>query len=204
MYNDLGNSSLYIYNSLVQGGEEGIRLYSGGNSVYYDPTNIDEDPLWDTMNYYPYGLTGGSPCIDAGTMELPAGIELPETDLAGNPRVHGSTIDMGAYEFGPWVGIPYFPTPKKKTTILKVAPNPFNYQTNITYTTHEPGHVTLSVYDLQGQLVTTLIDLQSVPGGGTINWDGRDEKGIPIKSGTYIISLQINRHEREAVKIIRL
>jgi len=204
MYNDLGNSSLYIYNSLVQGGEDGIRLYSGGNSVYYDPTNIDEDPLWDTMNYYPYSLSSGSPCIDAGTLELPEGMELPEKDLAGNPRVHGSTVDMGAYEFGPWVGVPYYPPPKMKTTILKVAPNPFNYQTNITYITHEQGHVTLRVYDLQGKLVKTLIDLQSIPGGGTINWDGRDEQGIPINSGTYIISLQINRQEREAVKIIRL
>ncbi|MEA3478159.1 MAG: choice-of-anchor Q domain-containing protein [Bacteroidota bacterium] len=205
MYNDIiGNSSLYIYNSLVQGGEEGIRLYSGGNSVYYDPTNIDEDPLWDTANYYPYGLTAGSPCIDAGTLDLPEGIELPDTDLAGNPRVYGNTVDMGAYEYGPWVGIPYYPPPKKKTTILKVAPNPFNYQTNITYTAPESGHITIRVYDIQGQQVATLIDVKGMQGSGTINWDGRDERGFKIKSGTYIISLFINSQERDAVKIIRL
>jgi len=46
---------------------------------------------------HPYQIADGSPCIDAGTLaNLPDFIQLPETDLAGNPRIVGDSIDMGA------------------------------------------------------------------------------------------------------------
>ncbi|MDT8394728.1 MAG: DUF1565 domain-containing protein, partial [Bacteroidales bacterium] len=96
MFSLEGVNSINIYNSLVQGGEEGIRVYTSGNSIYYDPSNIDTDPMWDTTSMYPYSLASGSPCINAGTLNLPQGIELPETDLAGNPRVYNGYVDMGA------------------------------------------------------------------------------------------------------------
>lgn len=44
---------------------------------------------------YNWTLQGTSPCRDAGD---PSGT-YPATDLAGNPRVYGSNIDMGAYEY---------------------------------------------------------------------------------------------------------
>jgi hypothetical protein len=98
--------TLSIYHSLIEGGEQGILLFSPWNQLYYDPTNLDTDPLWDTASMYPYSLSEGSPCINAGTLILPPGVELPEYDIAGNPRVWGASVDMGAYEYGPWVGVP--------------------------------------------------------------------------------------------------
>ena len=91
-YSTSDTSELKIYHSLIEDGEGGITLLSPWNEVYYDPSNLDTNPLWDTASIYPYSLSAGSPCIDAGTLDLPPGIGLPEFDIAGNPRVWGSGL----------------------------------------------------------------------------------------------------------------
>lgn len=64
-------------------------------------------------------------------------------------------------------------------------PNPFNHQTRISYELNRPEHVRLSIYNLQGQLITELID-QDQPGGHhTIVWSGTD-----LVSGMYIVRLE--------------
>ncbi|MEN8225432.1 MAG: choice-of-anchor Q domain-containing protein [Bacteroidota bacterium] len=204
MYNDNGLSNLNIYNSLVQGGEEGINIYTSGNTLNYDPTNIDTDPLFDTTSMYPYSLSSGSPCIDAGTVNLP-GIELPETDLAGNPRVYNGYVDMGAYEYGPWVGI-QDQNSKPKTQnlkLLEVFPNPFRFETNISYINPEKGNCIIRVYDLSGRYMKTLIDVHGQSGEGTIKWRGNDNAGNALKPGTYILAIIVNGKERDAVKIVK-
>jgi hypothetical protein len=202
---DYGDNDLNIYYSLVEGGEEGIRILSPGNNIYYDPSNIDTDPMWDTTNYYPFGLSAGSPCIDAGTLNLPEGIELPETDLAGNPRVYGNTVDMGAYEYGPWVGISE-QNGKRQTAnekLLKVSPNPFYYATYITYKVPESGHVVIQVYDMQGRIQTTLMDTRQLPGSGKFYWNGTGDNGMELPEGTYIVNITINNREKDAVKVVK-
>ena len=193
--------SLEIYNSLISGGEAGIRVYDPYHTVYYDSTNIDLDPLWDTSGTYPYALTAASPCIDAGTLDLPAHIQLPDTDLAGNPRISGGGIDMGAYEYF-YVGLPELPQ-KKPQPLLKVAPNPFNYGTYISYITKESGHIKIEVYDMYGRKVITLMDVKQLTGSGKIYWDGTNDYGQKLPPGTYIINLIINDKIKESVKVIK-
>jgi hypothetical protein len=193
--------TLEIYNSLISGGEAGIRVYDPYHTVYYDSTNIDLDPLWDTSGTYPYALTAASPCIDAGTLDLPAHIQLPDTDLAGNPRISGGGIDMGAYEYF-LVGLPELQQ-KKPQPLLKAAPNPFNYGTYISYITKESGHIIIDVYDMNGRKVNTLMDVRQLPGNGKFYWDGTDDYGRELPDGTYIIGLLINDREIQSVKVIK-
>jgi len=95
-----GPNILNANNSLIQDGLPGI-LQIGNNYINWDDeTMLDEDPLWLGPGAdWPYALSANSPCIDTGTLDLPYGVELPAYDLAGNPRVCGNGIDMGAYEF---------------------------------------------------------------------------------------------------------
>jgi hypothetical protein len=199
---DYGDCDLNIYNSLVQGGEEGIRILSPDNNVYYDYTNIDTDPLWDTSGFYPYALTAASPCINAGTLDLPQGIELPETDLAGNPRISGGGIDMGAYEYI-FVGLPELPQ-KKPQPLLKAAPNPFNYSTYISYITKESGYIKIEVYNMNGRKVTTLMDVKQLPGNGEFYWDGTDDYGRKLPNGNYLLKLIINNNSVENLKLVKI
>jgi hypothetical protein len=57
--------------------------------------NIVADPLFADPANGDYSLQSGSPCIDAGS----GACVTADTDLAGNPRIQGAAVDMGAYEF---------------------------------------------------------------------------------------------------------
>ena len=59
---------------------------------------IETDPLFAGAGDHPYQLLAGSAAINAGDPNLDPEI-MPATDLAGNPRIIGSIIDIGAYEY---------------------------------------------------------------------------------------------------------
>ncbi|MEN8008587.1 MAG: FlgD immunoglobulin-like domain containing protein, partial [Candidatus Krumholzibacteriota bacterium] len=65
-------------------------------------------------------------------------------------------------------------------------PNPFNPSTTIKYSLPKAGHLKLSVYNVRGQLVKTLIDGPRPAGAGqTVVWDGSDNLGSAAASGVY-------------------
>jgi hypothetical protein len=59
--------------------------------------NISTPPLWADPARGDFRLLPGSPCIDAGSGNVPG---LPATDFDGSPRVVGAAVDMGAFEYG--------------------------------------------------------------------------------------------------------
>ncbi len=76
-------------------------FYSWNNNIEGDSlihNNIDTDPQFLELGQQFYALGLDSPGIDAGTLEMSAGL-LPNSDLSGNVRVVNLGIDQGAYEF---------------------------------------------------------------------------------------------------------
>ena len=69
-------------------------------------------------------------------------------------------------------------------------PNPFNPVTQIRYALPKPGRVSLSVYNILGEEIATLIDAQQEPGYYRLVWDGRDELGRGVCSGIYFYRLR--------------
>jgi hypothetical protein len=68
-------------------------------------------------------------------------------------------------------------------------PNPFNPTTNIRFLVSRQVHVNLTIYDLLGRRVRTMVDEVITPGSRTIVWDGIDEHGYQQSSGTYFFRL---------------
>jgi hypothetical protein len=68
-------------------------------------------------------------------------------------------------------------------------PNPFNPITTISYTLKEDTPVTLTVYNVLGQRVATLVDGFERAGYKTATWQGRDDAGRLVPSGTYVYRL---------------
>jgi hypothetical protein len=64
-------------------------------------------------------------------------------------------------------------------------PNPFNASTNIRYTLHGRSRVSLTVYDLLGRRVRTLVDAIQEPGDYEIPWDACNASGVPVATGIY-------------------
>jgi hypothetical protein len=70
-------------------------------------------------------------------------------------------------------------------------PNPFNPTTNIRFTIPTSAAVYLAVYDIHGRLVKNLIDLEQYNSGvHMIAWDGTNNYGQRVSSGTYFYRLQ--------------
>jgi len=82
-------------------------------------------------------------------------------------------------------------------------PNPFNANTQITFALPKSGRTKLEVFNVLGQKISTLVDEFLTAGTKTVNWDGRDEKGIPVPSGVYFYQLQAAEF-RETKKMLVL
>jgi hypothetical protein len=70
-------------------------------------------------------------------------------------------------------------------------PNPFSVQTVIAYTLQPGTHQTaLSIYDLHGRRLRSLINQAQVSGGYQVFWNGAGENGVRLPAGIYICRLQ--------------
>ena len=106
-FNDGGTS--VIRNSIIWGNGVAGQLYNvqnslvqdqteAGNPDYYLPVNQNLPPGTDPLFTASYRLSSLSPAVDAGSNDAYGSLTGAE-DLAGKPRLSGTIIDMGAYEF---------------------------------------------------------------------------------------------------------
>jgi len=66
------------------------------------------------------------------------------------------------------------------------APNPFNPETVIIYDLPKAGIVSITVFDLMGRRLRTLVRKRMQPGSYRTVWDGRNDTGQMLSSGTYM------------------
>jgi hypothetical protein len=81
-------------------------------------------------------------------------------------------------------------------------PNPFNPQTLIKYDLPNPGPVNITVYNILGQRVKTLVDSHQDAGHKSVNWDGKDDKGEGVASGIYFYKIKTEGFEKTKKMIL--
>ncbi len=86
------------------------------------------------------------------------------------------------------------PQPNMPFVLHQNYPNPFNSITTIRYHLHQPAHVRLAIFNIQGQEVMRLVDEPQPAGSHQMKWDGKDHSGASVSSGLYIYELQANGH----------
>jgi hypothetical protein len=84
----------------------------------------------------------------------------------------------------------------KAIDVFKIYPNPSKANTTISYSIKETKHTSIKIYDLQGKMVSTILDKKQTPGKYQIMWNGTDKNGKEVKSGLYLIRLQAGRQFR--------
>jgi hypothetical protein len=81
----------------------------------------------------------------------------------------------------------------RNTSLAQNFPNPFNPMTRIEFDLARDGQVSLTIYDVAGRLVRTLIDAPMTRGRyigeNAAVWDGFDESGQRVSSGVYFYRL---------------
>ena len=70
-------------------------------------------------------------------------------------------------------------------------PNPANPRTTVTFELSQPAQVSLDVFDISGRLVKRLIQDEFLAAGQVSRrWQGNDEQGRTVASGTYLLRLK--------------
>lgn len=167
---------------------------SGGSGGGWDAglgtdggNNIDADAMFKGASWpsAPFSVWSSSSAVDAGNDgAVPVGVT---TDIDGNPRIVG-TVDMGAYEHqGPPTGIDDEGEGSMPTALRSVYPNPFNPMVTVEFDVVRQQHVEMTIYDLRGKRVRTLVNEVREPGAHRLIWDGRDNGGSRVATGVYFL-----------------
>jgi len=82
-------------------------------------------------------------------------------------------------------------------------PNPFNPSTTIRYRITAASRVNLSIFDVHGALVATLVDEMQPAGSKSMVWNARDGRGHALASGVYVCRLQADG-EQQTRKLVLL
>jgi fibronectin type 3 domain-containing protein len=69
-------------------------------------------------------------------------------------------------------------------------PNPFNSETAIGYDLPKGSEVKITIYNILGQKVKTLVDEKQAAGHKRITWDGKNNMGQPVGSGMYFYRIE--------------
>ncbi len=75
-------------------------------------------------------------------------------------------------------------------------PNPFNSRTLIEYALPRAGRVKLSIFNILGQKIKTLVNGDQKVGSHWAYWDGRNDKGQPVSSGIYLYQLKVDGYTK--------
>ena len=69
-------------------------------------------------------------------------------------------------------------------------PNPFNPVTNLSYDLPEDAMVNITIFDMMGKVVRTLVNGQQSAGYKRLQWSATNNSGHPISAGLYIYTIQ--------------
>jgi hypothetical protein len=78
------------------------------------------------------------------------------------------------------------------STLGQAWPNPFNPTTTIPFAIAESAWVEIDIWDVHGRLVRKLVRARFTPGDYAATWDGQDDSGRPLASGTYYYRMSVD------------
>jgi len=82
-------------------------------------------------------------------------------------------------------------------------PNPFNPVTTLRYDLPEDALVNITIYDMMGRVVKTLIDDQQTAGYRSLQWNAANDAGSPVSAGLYLYTIEAGEF-RQTKKMILL
>ena len=154
-------------------------LWIGENNINVNPDFIDDS----------CHLAISSQCIEAGVASFEFNgitFECANLDIDGQFRPLNSTADIGVDEVL-LAGTTSKFYNSESSVVLDVFPNPFSNQTTIEFTLPDADFVTLSMYDITGKQLKTILSKKLSKGIHQINWNAKG-----LNEGIYFIRLETN------------
>ncbi len=136
--------------------------------------------------------------------------------IEGTADLYGPMLEWlsaGATPFGKWL-YPCFSTGVEQREpshfggpvnfLHQNRPNPFHSRATIRFSMASQGHVNLSVFDVSGRLVTTLIDGEAEAGENAVVWDGTDDQGRRVSGGIFWMQMSTQDGFKSGKKLLVL
>lgn len=146
-----------------------LELSCDGGSTWSPTTLVDQAATAASIQWIVPDVSCGDACLRAVARDA-AGNRGWDTSVVF--QVRGTTTDVplaARFQLGPCV------------------PNPFNPRAEIRYRVGQAGPVQVTVHDLRGRLVRTLVDGVCPEGAQSVIWDGCDAAGREQGSGVYLV-----------------
>ncbi|HRY32245.1 MAG TPA: agmatine deiminase family protein [Bacteroidales bacterium] len=161
--------SVLLYYKVNNGSYTALPMYPSGNNLF--ETDIPGQTAGSVVSYYIFAADS------SGRREFhpytgPDDPHVFETGVVGT----GPSIDGG----------------KLLTAGLNVTPNPFRYASTFSFSLAGITQVNLSIYDVQGRMIRTLIDQPLGAGRHFFTWDAMNENGQRMPAGIYLGKLSEN------------
>ena len=160
--------------------ESYANLMTGGNSgtviISGDHSN---SLLWEKIN----------------SGQMPPNNQLPSSNI----DLIAAWIDEGALEE---LNIKNNKASPERFTLYQNYPNPFNPVTNLDYDLPEDAMVNITVFDMMGKVVRTLVNDQQSAGYKTLQWNAMSNSGQPVSSGLYIYTIQAGEFSKTRKMIL--
>lgn len=147
------------------------------------------------------GLTGYNIYRNDEVINTVTSLLFIDPNVPAGTYTYYITALYGDYESVPSneveVEVPVGNDPNLLPTVTKLGgnyPNPFNPTTLINFSVAEHGHVSIEVYNIKGEKVSTLRNNEMDAGNYSVTWNGIDDNGRSVSSGVYFYKMKAGKY----------
>jgi hypothetical protein len=193
-----GHANSTAFQTLIQPlcVEYGVQMVIAGHNHYYAHAVVDGvhhvtaggggAPLHTPNPTFPY-VVATAKAHHFCTIEIDGGTLVFTTMGKAGQVIDSFTVSHTGVIESP--GIP------ARLGLAPPAPNPSTGDVQLSFTLPRPSRARLSIYDVTGRLVRSLVDATLASGAHSATWDGRDDAGRPAPSGVYFVRAQAGGSE---------
>jgi PKD repeat protein len=168
----------------------GFAVVKSNNTVTFtDQSNDSHDPEGAVVGWL-WDFGDGQTSTEQNPTHVYAAVKTYTVSLTVTDNANESAGTTQNVEITNVVGIAEGTNLPDKFELSQNYPNPFNPVTSIRYALPEQSMVKLTIYDMLGQEVITLVNKTEEAGYKSVNWNGLNQHGQLVSTGIYFYRIQ--------------